>query len=98
MNCREVNDISLAIVCPMGNESREAVSFVDAVLEQCAGFRTRTFLAILDEVSKDNTRELLEEHARQVPELTVVWATESRGVVNAYLRGYREALNTTADW
>jgi hypothetical protein len=55
--------------CPIGNEGREAVSFVDAVLERCAGFRAVTFLAILDKASTDNTRQFLEEHARQVPEL-----------------------------
>lgn len=82
----------------MANEGKEAVAFVEAVLEQCSGVRAKQFFAILDKASEDNTREILDEHARKAPELTVIWAPESRGVADAYVRGYREALATSADW
>jgi dolichol-phosphate mannosyltransferase len=95
---RNLNEISLAIVCPMANEAETAARFVDSVLANCAAVGTRRFLAVLDQASRDNTREILESHARAVPELTVVWAPENRGVVDAYVRGYREALQTPADW
>jgi dolichol-phosphate mannosyltransferase len=95
---RNLNDISLAIACPMANEAETAVRFVDSVLMNCATVGTRKFLAIVDEASKDDTRKILEAHAAKVPELTVVWAPENRGVVDAYVRGYREALQTNADW
>ena len=95
---RNLNDISLAIACPMANEAETAVRFVDSVLAKCAALGSRKFLAIVDRASTDNTREILEAHAATVPDLTVVWAPENRGVVDAYVRGYREALATKADW
>ena len=93
-----LNRLSLAVVSPMANEGARAVEFVDAVMSHCGEFRTRTFLAIIDQVSKDNTRELLEAHAARTPELKVIWAPENRSVVDAYMRGYREALALQPDW
>ncbi|MBA2432452.1 MAG: glycosyltransferase [Chthoniobacterales bacterium] len=82
----------------MANEGQKAVEFVDAVLAQCQNFRERTFVAVLDRATKDNTLELMNEHAQRTPDLKVVWAPENRGVVDAYLRGYREALALQPDW
>ena len=93
-----LRDLSLAIVCPMANEGSRAVDFVDAVLEQCREFREKTFLVILDRANKDNTLELMNEHAKTTAELKVIWAPENRGPVDAYVRGYREALALNPDW
>lgn len=84
----------------MANEGDAAIAFVQQVLAQCNlfAFKAVTFFAILDNVSKDNTRELLETFARQQPQLRVVWAPENRSVVDAYIRGYREALAANCDW
>jgi dolichol-phosphate mannosyltransferase len=92
--------INLGIVCPMANEGEAAAAFVNEVLEECAnhGFKSVTFFAILDNVSKDNTRELLDTLALQQTQLRVVWAPENRSVVDAYIRGYREALEAGSDW
>jgi dolichol-phosphate mannosyltransferase len=99
MNTDRINfSSSLAIVCPMANEGEAAVAFVDAVLAQCEHLREKTFIAILDRATTDNTLEILNEHARTTPELKVIWAPENKGVVDAYVRGYREALALEADW
>jgi dolichol-phosphate mannosyltransferase len=82
----------------MANEGIDGCRFVDAVLAECHGFRAVIFLAIVDKASRDNTRELLVQHVTAVPELQVIWAPENRGVVDAYLRGYREALALNPDW
>ncbi len=82
----------------MANEGQRAVDFVDAVLAQCQQFRQRTFLVILDRATKDNTVELMQEHAKSTSDLVVVWAPENRGPVDAYIRGYREALALNPDW
>ena len=95
---RNLNDISLAIVCPMANEAESARRFVDAVLANCADLGGRKFLAIVDRASTDDTRKILETHAATAPDLAVIWAPENRSVVDAYVRGYREALQTGADW
>jgi dolichol-phosphate mannosyltransferase len=84
----------------MANEEETAIRFVDEVLEQCRakGFASINFIAILDRACKDRTFELLQAHARQQPLLRVVWAPENKTVVDAYVRGYREALASGCDW
>lgn len=82
----------------MANEADSAVDFVTQVLAQCEGFRDVRFFAVLDRISTDGTRALLDELARREPRLTVVWAPENRCVVDAYLRGYRAALDAGCDW
>ena len=82
----------------MANEGEKAVDFVDAVLAQCRPFPRKTFIAVVDRATRDNTLDLLQQHATTTPELKVVWAPENRDVVDAYVRGYREALALNPDW
>jgi dolichol-phosphate mannosyltransferase len=93
-------DLRLGVVCPMANEAATAVRFVDAVLDECAvhGFDSVTLFVVLDNVSRDDTRELLEAHEAHRADLRVVWAPETQGVADAYVRGYREALAADCDW
>ncbi len=82
----------------MANEGEDAVTFVRQTLDRCTGFQSVTMFVVLDNVSKDNTRQLLEEYASTDPRLCVVWSPENRCVVDAYVRGYREALANQVDW
>ena len=82
----------------MANEADTATRFVDSVLANCAALGRRKFLAIVDQASTDGTRRILDTQAATRQELAVIWAPENRGVVDAYVRGYREALKTDADW
>lgn len=95
-----LSGINLGIVSPMANEESSVIAFVRAVLDECVprGFKSVRFFAVLDRVSRDRTRELLNELKKERPELEVVWAPENRSVVDAYVRGYREALNAGCDW
>src|SRR5678816_268806 len=95
---QELKNIKLGIICPMANEGEESTRFVTAVLEQCRGFQDVSFFAVLDNATTDNSRALLEELARHERRLKVVWAPENKSVVDAYVRGYREALASGADW
>jgi dolichol-phosphate mannosyltransferase len=99
-NARQFSEVKLGIICPMANEEASAERFVGAVLDECAprGFKSVRFFAVLDGVSKDRTRELLEEFKTERPQLEVVWSPENRSVVDAYVRGYREALAAGCDW
>ncbi|HEX8845860.1 MAG TPA: glycosyltransferase [Pyrinomonadaceae bacterium] len=94
------SEIKLGIVCPMANEEKSAVRFVKEVLNHCLpyGFKSVRFFVVLDRVSKDRTRELLEELKQERPELEIVWSPENRCAVDAYVRGYREALDAGCDW
>jgi dolichol-phosphate mannosyltransferase len=95
---RELDRIKLGIVSPMANERDTAVDFVREVLAQCGAFREVTFFAVLDNKSKDGTVDLLREFGKSEKRLNVVWAPENRCVVDAYVRGYREAMAAGCDW
>ena len=82
----------------MANESGSAVEFVKQVLAQCPNFKRVELFVVLDGVSKDNTLELLRSYAQSEKRLKPVWAPENRCVVDAYKRGYREAIESGADW
>jgi dolichol-phosphate mannosyltransferase len=90
--------LKLAIVCPMANEGANAAAFARNVLLQCSGFASVSFLAVIDRASTDDTRQHMEKLSRSSPEIEVIWAPENRGAVDAYIRGYREALLRDADW
>ena len=92
--------VRLGVVCPMANERDTAGRFVREVLAACEPFRFKsvTLFAVLDRVSRDGTLDLLRELEAAEPRLRVVWAPENRCVVDAYLRGYREALDSGCDW
>ena len=87
------NLVGLGIVCPMANEGDEAVPFCQAVLQHCPGFKKVTFFAVFDRVTKDSSLDQMRLLENSEPRLRVVWAPENRCVVDAYLRGYKEALD-----
>lgn len=82
----------------MANESVSAVKFVKQVLAQCEGFQWVRFFVVLDGVSKDDTFEQLKTYTETDQRLVPVWAPENRCVVDAYKRGYQEAIESGADW
>jgi dolichol-phosphate mannosyltransferase len=82
----------------MANEEDTATRFVADVLTQCERFKEATFFVVLDRVCTDRTRETLTALARDESRLAVLWAPENRCVVDAYVRGYREALAGGFDW
>jgi dolichol-phosphate mannosyltransferase len=94
------SDINLGIVCPMANEEATAVDFIDQVLERCkqTGFQSIKFFVVIDCVSRDRTFDLVRVHSTIQPGLKVIWAPENRSVVDAYVRGYREAIAAGCDW
>jgi len=82
----------------MANEGGDSVRFVEAVLQQCGGLRRTTFFAILDKATRDNSLDLLRDYAAREPRLNVIWAPENTCVVDAYIRGYHDALAAGCDW
>jgi len=90
--------VNLGIVCPMANEGDQATAFCQDVLKNCRGFQRVTFFAVFDRVTKDESLDRMRELERSEPRLRVVWAPENRCVVDAYLRGFNEALEAGSDW
>ena len=97
-NGTQFSNVDLAIVCPMANERSTAVEFVNSVLQQCKNFKSVKFFAVFDNTCKDGSFDLLKELQNKLPQLNVVWAPENKCVVDAYMRGYQQALDEDCDW
>ena len=53
---------------------------------------------VLDSVSHDDTLAKVESMAKLDARVRPIWAPENRSVVDAYFRGYREAIASGAEW
>lgn len=93
-----IENIRLGVVCPMANEKDTAEDFVRAVSENCKGFKQVLFFVIFDNSCKDGTYDLLNELADKPDQLKVVWSPQNTCVVDAYIRGYNEAIKADCDW
>ena len=87
----------LAVVTPLANERATLDDFTRRV---CAQLQPQDqLIMVFDTASTDGSLARAHELAQQDPRLHVVFAPENRNVVDAYFRGYREALAATdADW
>ena len=87
-----MNSLDWALVVPMANEEAEFQEFIAAVSETLEQIGSGKVYLVVDNVSRDRTLELCQELAAADSRFIAVWAPENRNVVDAYLRGYREAL------
>lgn len=55
-------------------------------------YATGTVYLVIDNVSKDNTLSLSQQLSKKDERFKTVWAPENKNVVDAYMRGYKEAL------
>lgn len=88
--------VKWAIVSPLANEENnitELLRRISHVLDQHSG--GHVFL-IIDKASRDRTLELAS--STNDPRFEVIWAPENRNVVDAYLRGHREAYGRGIEW
>lgn len=90
------NPPRLGIVIPMANEEATVEDLLRRVLAQLEE-RDRIY-CILDEKSRDRTMERVRGIAAADSRVEAVWAPENRCVVDAYFRGYREALAAGCAW
>ncbi|GHT43335.1 hypothetical protein AGMMS49965_16930 [Bacteroidia bacterium] len=90
---------NFAIISPLANEADTFDVFVQKLgtsLDQIEG--TANVFFVVDNASKDNTLELCRALSKKDSRFVTVWAPENRNVVDAYLRGYREALKGDFDY
>ncbi len=81
-----------SVVIPMANEAdtfHELISVLTSVLEH---LESGVVYMVVDNASKDRTLELCQELSSRDSRYKTVWAPENRNVVDAYLAGYRAAL------
>jgi dolichol-phosphate mannosyltransferase len=89
-------DVRLAVVVPLASEGGTVTEFLRRVVEQLAP--DDLVLCVLDNVSRDETRDKVEAFGGEEPRVRLVWAPENRSVMDAYFRGYREAVAVGARW
>lgn len=100
MHLNTLSKINLGITCPMANEASTACLFVKEVLNKCnqLSFNSVTMFTIFDKKCTDGTYKLLCEIGKDIQELKVIYAPENKCVVDAYIRGYKEACVHNCDW
>ena len=86
-------DNDWALVIPMANEEEEFGLLEKALRTVLDRLETGNVYFIVDNASKDRTLELSQDLERRDPRFKTVWAPENKNVVDAYLRGYREAYD-----
>ena len=84
-------ELDWAAIVPVANEEADWFDFRLSFIQELDFLGSGKVYLIVDEVSKDRTRELCEELSGEDPRFITVWAPENRSVVDAYLRGFREA-------
>jgi dolichol-phosphate mannosyltransferase len=80
------------LVVPMANEEPDFKEFSSELITMLDALGSGKVYFIVDGVSKDRTLDCCRELSASDPRFVTVWAPENRNVVDAYLRGYREAL------
>lgn len=81
------------IVVPMANEGDDFYPFIVSLTEVLDKLSCGNVYFVIDNISKDNTLSLCQDLSNRDARFKTVWAPENKNVVDAYLRGYREALN-----
>ncbi|HEX8547917.1 MAG TPA: glycosyltransferase, partial [Cytophagaceae bacterium] len=90
-------DNNWAVIIPMANESKDFPEFSEAIVKVLDRLTGGTVYFIVDNATKDNTFELCQELEGKDNRFKAVWAPENKNVVDAYMRGYREAYNNGHD-
>jgi dolichol-phosphate mannosyltransferase len=79
-------------VVPVANEEADFADFV-RIFSQVLDFTgSGKVYLVVDTVSKDRTRELCTALSAADPRYVTIWAPENKNLVQAYVRGFREAL------
>lgn len=91
-------ETNFAVIVPMANEAKEFYPFVMNLANVLSELRCGKVYFIVDEVSKDNTRELCNEFSNNDSRFVTIWAPENKNAIDAYLRGYREASKAGHDF
>ena len=86
----------LGVVIPLANERDTIAALLTRVTAQLAP--QDEVYGVLDRVSQDGTRAMVEQFGQRDRRVRCVWSPENRSVVDAYFRGYREALDRGCDW
>jgi dolichol-phosphate mannosyltransferase len=90
-------DNNWAIIIPMANEEPDFVPFVKELTTVLDRLKSGHVYFVVDNASKDRTLELCNSLSASDKRYTTVFAPDNRNVVDAYLRGYKEAYKNGHD-
>lgn len=94
-----MNNKTFAVVIPLANEEDTFDKFTERLIETLDSIvQKSTVYMVVDNVSKDNTLQLCNKLSERDSRFVTVWAPENKNVVDAYLRGYKEALKGNFDY
>jgi len=85
--------INWAAVVPMANEESDFKEFTDIFRMVLDELGSGIVYFVVDNASKDRTRELCEALSVNDARFITIWAPENRNVVQAYLKGTKLAYN-----
>ena len=89
---------SWALVIPMANEEADFTAFINALQKALNELPNGKVFLVVDYVSNDNTLSLCQTLSKNDTRFNCVWAPENKNVVDAYIRGYQEALLSDAEY
>lgn len=87
-----------AICIPMANEEDSFLSFIDSLTRVIDEYPLASVYLVVDKASTDSTPELCRQLQEKDPRYHYVWAPENKNVVDAYLRGFSEAMKDKPDF
>ena len=92
-----IQKFNFSVIVPMANEQEDFYPFVTSLTGVIDKLECGTVYFIVDKVSKDNTLDLCKALSAKDKRFITVWAPENKNVVDAYFRGYKEALKNNHD-
>lgn len=87
-----------AVVIPLANESSILPTLFGSLTAVLDRLESGVAYFVVDNASKDNTRQLVEQQSLKDARFKLVWCPQNRNVVDAYLNGYRAALEAGHDF
>ena len=88
---------NFGVVIPMANEQENFHEFKNSLTKVLNQLNCGKVYFIIDKVSTDDTLKICEKLSSEDNRFETVWAPENKNVVDAYLRGYEEALKNKHD-
>lgn len=89
---------SWALVIPMANEETDFYPFIVSLEKALNDLPMGKVYFVVDNVSKDKTLMLCQSLSKTDSRFQSIWAPENKNVVDAYIRGYKEALLSDAEY
>ncbi len=83
---------NFAVIVPMANEEDTFHSFTKVLVQTLDHLQGGKVFIVVDTVSTDNTLELCKSLSASDKRFITIWAPENKNVVDAYIRGYKEAM------